>query len=120
MEDVIEGVRGDIRIEAARDGPGLVRISFRYENATMAQRTAQDLMAGLIDTGARLGRANTAEPEFEILEPASLPAKPATWFALRRRYVSSGLLRMRAPDLPLPAKTVYGEAIRSVMTKALS
>jgi hypothetical protein len=40
MEDVIEGMRRDIRIEAAPDGPDLVRISFRYENAALAQRTA--------------------------------------------------------------------------------
>jgi uncharacterized protein involved in exopolysaccharide biosynthesis len=76
VEDVIETMRRDIRIQPAQarvdDGPvPAFQISFAYPDRLAAQRTVQELVTRFIDANARSGATTLS-----LLDPPSLPRDP--------------------------------------------
>ena len=90
MEDIIEQMRRDIRIQWAGGPAPTLNISFNYPDREKAQAVMRDLVTKFLEGNVAMNRNRVrtwhtmwplseppAGPAVEVLDPASLPGQPA-------------------------------------------
>jgi uncharacterized protein involved in exopolysaccharide biosynthesis len=77
LEDVIENMRKQVRVNRDDPAAAAFRVSFEYADARKAQFAVKALVTALVEGNERINRSPGPAEHLEILEAASLPERPA-------------------------------------------